>query len=128
MEIGVEHVEPAQVRLTRSVGGSVHLVDIANEGADPVYVSIPESWERGEVRNVPLASLVADNPSFGYRRWTLPSHAIVTFHPEADWNNLAVHNAGSTLLQMKIITVDLQSNTTDTDTYLIQDDPLTVHF
>jgi len=128
VEIGVEHSEPAQVHLTRSLNGKVRIVDIGNDSTNDVYVSLPDSWERGEVRNVPLASLTADSPSFGYRRWALPAGAVVTFHPVQDWRSLTVHNASNSLLQMKVTSVDLTLDTTDTNVYLVNDSPLSVQF
>lgn len=124
VEIGVEHRGSAAVAITHSVGGRTHLVDIGNEGQGEIHVSLPDTWTRGEVRGTPLASLVADAPSFGFRRWTIPPGATVTYRTPHDWRAVTIHNPTAELLRLKITTVDLTRDEADTEVYLLNQNRL----
>jgi hypothetical protein len=128
VEIAVEHTRPGGLSITHSIGGSAHLVDITNDSDETLGVSLPDTWERDEVRNVPLASLVGSGASLGFRRWTLPPNASVTFETDADIDDLSVHNPSNIPLRVRVTTVDLKKNTTNTDSYLLQENPLTLRF
>lgn len=121
VEIGVEHGGGARIAVTYSTGGQAQLVDIGNDGREVVHVSIPEDWERGEVHGAPLAQLVTDAPSFGFRRWSIPAGATVSYRAPQGWSGLSIHNPSRELLRIRITTVDLARNTADTEVYLLQD-------
>lgn len=128
VQFAIEHTQPASIGITRSIGGEEHFIDISNTNEEIIFVSLPEAWQRDEVRNVPLASLTADEPSLGYARWHLPPSASVTFESPNEWDDLTIHNPSGIVLQVQVTTVDLRTHKTTEDVYLVQEDDLTIPF
>lgn len=126
VEIGVEHAAPASMTITRSAGKATSLTDVRNDSSIPLSVSLPDDWERGEVKGGSLSDLIGDGPNFGFRRWTLPSGMSVSFSASYAWNELTLHNADETALHVKIVTIDLEKNTRETESYLVMDEELTL--
>lgn len=127
-EIAVDHAAPAAISITHSINGSAHLVDVTNDSAQSIGISLPETWERDEVRNVPLAQITASDASLGFRRWQLPPNASVTYETSNQLGDVTVRNPSAIPLRIKVITIDMQKNTSDTQSYLIQTDPLSLTF
>jgi hypothetical protein len=128
IEIGIEHTSPATITITRSSGGTIHLVDVANESAETIGISLPEAWVRGEVRRVPLASLTSNDPSFGFRRWQFPPRAIVSFDAVHPWNHVIVHNPSEVPLKIDVVSIDVVRSQTTTESYLVTDTELDLTF
>lgn len=127
VEIVVEHADSASLTLIRTRDG-LGLTDIRNDGQGPIAVSIPEEWERDEVRGAPLASITVGDASLGFRRWVIPRGATVSFRVRETWNASVVRNASKDPLRLRVITVNLEEETTDSDTFLITDTPLSLSF
>lgn len=117
--IAVEHATTAALTLTRTESG-VGPVDIRNDSQEVLYISLPESWTRDEVRNAPLSSIVGEDPSLGFRRWSFPSGATVTFMTNRTWRKLNIRNASSFPLRIGIVTIHLDEGISSTDSYLLQ--------
>lgn len=128
IQLAVEHTQPATISITRSVGGHEHFADITNDNEETVFISLPESWRRDEVRNTPLASVIAGEPSLGYARWQLPPRASVTFRSPFNWHTMIVHNPSDVLLKIRMTTIDLATEQTTLDVYLVQREDLTIDF
>lgn len=128
VEIGVEHDGSGGIAIAHGMGGNAHMTDIANESAAVMYVSLPADWQRDEIRGAPLASLTVEAPIFGFRRWSIPPGATVSYRTPADWRALTVHNPAGTLLRVKVTTVYLDRNEADTDVYLLNDKRLDLSF
>lgn len=124
VEIGVEHSAPASMTITRSAGKATSLTDVRNDSTNPLSVSLPDDWERGEVKGAPLSALIGDGPNFGFRRWTLPAGMSVSFSAPYAWNELTLHNADESALHIKIITIDVERGTSETESYLVKDQVL----
>ncbi len=127
IEIVVEHADSAALTLIRTPSGR-GLADIRNDGEGPIAVSIPEEWERDEVRGAPLASITVGDASLGFRRWMIPSNATVSFRIDDTWNASLIRNVSKEPLRLRVITVNLEHETTDSDTFLIMDTPLSLSF
>lgn len=127
IEIVVEHADSASLTLIRTHDG-LGLTDIRNDGQGPIAVSIPEEWERDEVRGAPLASITVGDASLGFRRWVIPRSAMVSFRVSETWSTSIIRNASKEPLRLRVITVNLEEDTTDSDTFLITDTPLSLSF
>ncbi len=127
IDIVVEHADSAAVTLIRTPKGQ-GLADIRNDGEGPIAVSIPEEWERDEVRGAPLASITVGDASLGFRRWVIPSGTMVSFRIKETWNASTIRNASKEPLRLRVITLDLEEETSDSDTFLITDTPLSLSF
>lgn len=127
VDIVVEHADSAALTLIRTPDGQ-GLGDIRNDGEGPIAVSIPEEWERDEVRGTPLASVTASDASLGFRRWVIPRGATVSFRIYETWNASTIRNVSKDPLRLRVITVNLEHETSDSDTYLITDTPLSLSF
>lgn len=127
VEIVVEHADNASLTLIRTPNGQ-GLADIRNDGTGPVAVSIPEEWKRDEVHGAPLASITTGDASLGFRRWVIPRGATVSFKIEEPWGNAIVRNISKDPLRLRVIGLNLQQNTSESDTFLVTDTPLSLSF
>jgi len=123
VEIGVEHELPLSLSLSVSELKGSGLMDLHQEGIEEVFISLPSSWQRKEVRNVPLSSITEENTSFGFTRYQIPAGASVTFAILKYPDTLLVHNPSGVTLKVALTMVDLQTNTVETNVVLVQDSP-----
>jgi hypothetical protein len=121
LDIGIEHAATMTLSMTITQNDTQRMLDISNDTVEPIAVSVPTDWKRGEVRNVPLASVTADAPSFGYVRWHLPKDASVSFGTNHPFEHLNLHNPSGVPLKINAILVDLQKNTGDHQVYLVKE-------
>lgn len=126
LDIGVEHASPMTLSLTITANDTERMVDVTNDTVEPIALSVPDTWKRGEVRTVLLKEVTAEAPSFGYVRWTLPKHASVSFATTHPFDHLAVHNPSSVPLKIRLTSVDLQKNTGDHQVYLVKEGAVTI--
>ncbi len=124
IDIGVEHLESASLILTHSMGMPPLFVDVQNDGQGDVLVSLPDTWQRKEVRNVPLASVFADEPMLGFRRWHLPAGGTVSFVSTDAWVGMMIHNSSTTPLKLRAVAVDVANETRSSESYLLSDEPM----
>jgi hypothetical protein len=122
-DIAVEHTAAAGMTVTRTADGRGP-AEIRNDSNETLHVSIPDSWERDEVRGAPLAAVTADEPSLGFRRWTVPTHAAVTFIADDVWNKLHIRNISESPLRLGVVTVDIGSGKAVTESLLVDDESL----
>ncbi len=126
VEMAIEHQSPAALTLTRTTDGT-GMTDIRNDGSEVLYVSIPEEWLRDEVRGAALSAVVSTDASLGFTRWTIPAGATVSFRVPLSWNALKIRNISDEAMRLAITTIDLHAQTTETESYLI-DESIDVDF
>lgn len=117
--IALEHASPITLSLTvqRARGGSIIEV---GDASDAVYVSVPLSWLRREVRGVPVASVTTEGEGFGFARFRLPPKGSMAFFAPLSPSSLILHNPADSHLTLKLTLLDLEENRTDTRTILIE--------
>lgn len=123
IQIAVEHQRAAGITVTRTKEQNGP-VDIRNDAQERVLVSVPESWNRDEVRNADVASVTGEEPSLGFRRWSIPSHATVTFLGAGMWNKLSVKNISDQPLRLGVVTIDITHGTSTRESTLVDDEAL----
>lgn len=121
VDIGVEHRESMTLEVTVTSNDLLRMVTLKNDALEPIALSVPTDWKRGEVRNVPLKSITADEPSFGYVRWHLPANASVSYTTKQPFQHLSVHNPSGIPLKIRATLVDLLKNTGEHQVYLVQE-------
>lgn len=126
--IAIEHGSPLSAQITVSKKGKQRLIEIGNDAVETMLLSVPEHWQRGEVRNAPLRAITSDTPEFGYVRWHVPPSAVVTFRGEGNWTALTVHNPTGVPLHIGLTTVDLDADTADHTAVLVKDGPVDVPY
>lgn len=126
IDIGIEHSQSAAVSFTRSADTRPQFIDVANEGKETVFISLPAAWERGEVRGGALSSVAQDRPMFGYSRWRIPAGLTIAFKSSLRWDGATFHNPSGVPLRIKIITVHLKKGTSEREVYLLSNDPLRI--
>jgi hypothetical protein len=122
-DIAFEHASPLAAHIRMSALKGESLIEVSHEGKETILVSVPEDWRRTEVRNVPLQSVTEEPPMLGYRRWTLPEGASVTYYSKDSPVNLLIHNPGRVPLKVRGIRVDLDTETTLQEIVLVHDEP-----
>lgn len=124
VELAVEHDQAAGISVTRTKDANGP-VDIRNDADQRLFVSVPEEWVRDEVRGAPLTSVQGgEEVSLGFRRWSIPSHATVTFLQTGTWNKLLIRNVSKKLLRLRMVTIDIAQGTSTTESTLIDDEAL----
>ena len=99
----------------------LRMIEIANDNAEAINISVPDDWKRGEVRDAKLSDVTSDAPSFSYVRWHIPAHATVDFTTDHPFAHLNLHNPSEVLLQIAFTQVDLVTNAGMNDVYLVKD-------
>lgn len=126
VHIGIEHAGNAAIALTRTKDTQPQLIDIANEGKTLIQISVPATWERGEVRGALLSSIIAEEPMFGYRRWHLPGGATLSFENPLPWTGMTVQNPSGLPLRLRTVTVNIDSGRVMREVYLVSKEPLVI--
>ena len=121
LDIGIEHTLPLTLSLTVTRNDRQRIIDVQNDKVEGIAVSVPDHWVRGEVRNVPLAAIQSDAPSFGYVRWHVPKNASVSFRTNQPFDHMNIHNSSGILLKIRFTTVDLVQNTGEHSVHLVKE-------
>jgi hypothetical protein len=125
-DVTVEHRSTFGLSISLGKSALSRFVEIGNQGDSPISVTLPETWQRMEVRNVPLQSVSAGEPSLGYVRWTLPAGANVSYRSADDWSMLVIHNPSKIPFKILLATVNVDTKETDRDIILVKDRPVTL--
>lgn len=126
VDVGVQLTEPAALSLTVGSRRTIRLIEMSHTAQTNVAISVPEAWVRTEVRGVPLESVIADEPSLGYVRWTVPPGARVSFRSEIPFSAVRIHNPAAIPLSARLTAVDLDRDTTHIDARILSASVLTL--
>lgn len=128
INIGVEHEAPLTIefRFAMKENIPVGLVELAHEGRETIYVSLPETWERREVRGRTLAETPSDEPSFGFTRWHMPEGATLSFRVPAMPRTLDIHNPSGVPVKIRVAKVDLTTGVVERNVMLVKDTPVEI--
>ena len=123
VNIGVEHEAPLTIEFRFAIKDNVPvgLVELSHEGRETIFVSLPESWERREVRGRSLTDTPSEDPSFGFKRWHMPEGATLSFRTPAMPRTLDIHNPSGVVLKIRIVKVDLTTGVVDRNVMLVKD-------
>lgn len=125
--MGIEHTKPLALRIEYTSKSGAALVNIAHEnGEETAYISIPETWERREVRGVHINDVPPEEPSFGFIKWPLPAGSSVQFWVPVAPKNVVVHNPSGASLKIAVLQFDFLRNTVEQNILLIQKDTTTL--
>ncbi len=123
-EMGIEHQSPMALQIEMSARDSWSIVEIAQESAETVGLSVPTAWERREVRGAALEAVVAEESALGFRRWRLPPGVTVSFRAPSLIETLRLHNPSGVPVKVELTRVDLAENTAERDVILVKDAPI----
>jgi hypothetical protein len=124
--IAVEHQDPLTVAISVARNPHGRLVELTHSGGKTIFASVPQSWERTEVRGAPLASITADTTEFGFTRWTLPAGATIVFRTDDMFDAISFANPSPAPLALRLVTVDLPSSRTNIESVIVTGTPVTV--
>ncbi|MDD5026197.1 MAG: hypothetical protein PHH13_02350 [Candidatus Peribacteraceae bacterium] len=125
-DIIVEHSQPLTLSVSASVLKGVGMLDVTNQGQETIALSIPTSWNRREVRGVPLKAVIADASSLGSTRWNLPAQASVSFGLPAFPESVMIHNPSKVSLTVPLTLVNLFTGASDRNILLVKELPVTL--
>jgi len=120
VSIAVEHDASAALALDISTLQGSAIIDCINEGGATLLLSLPDSWERREVRRARLEDTAPTETGLGYIRWTLPPGATLSMNVPETPAHLTLHHPSTALLKVRLSRVDLSDNTVERDTILVQ--------
>lgn len=126
IQISIEHTGNAAVTITRTMDTQPQLIDIANEGTGFIHIKLPDAWERGEIRGAPLAFITVEEPTFGYRRWHIPTGTTLSFTNPLPWTGMRILNPTALPLRLRTVTVNLEKKSVERESYLLSDESLTL--
>lgn len=117
--IAVEHASPVTLSLTAKHARGGILFEVG-DASGAIYVSVPLSWRRREVRGVPVASVTTEGEGFGFARFHLPLKGSMAFFAPLSPSSLILHNPADSHLTLRLTLLDLEENRTDTRTILVE--------
>lgn len=122
VDIGIEHTEPTSVTLDISVLHGVAIVEVTStDSTSESFVSVPDTWQRREVRNAAIADVTSEESAFGFTRWKLPAGATISYRVHKAPTQIIVHNPSTVPLQITTNYVDLETEVSDHNVFLLQD-------
>lgn len=125
-DIAVEHAQPLTIRLRVTRNRLLRLIELGHDAHSTIAISLPEEWQRGEVRGVPLSAVTSEPPSLGFRRWQIPAGAVVLFHSRSGFTNVRIHNPSGIPLKIRFTETDIEKNSSDHEVYLMKQDDLVI--
>jgi hypothetical protein len=123
VHFGIEHMLPLTLTIATDEGMHGSVIEMGHNSQETIYLSVPDSWKRHEVKNIPLKDVAKEPPSFGYIRWTFPPGALVSFTTKTYPDSLVLHNPSEIPLKVDIIRTNLQTETVTKDIKIIQNSP-----
>jgi hypothetical protein len=124
VDIGVEHGASARLMLTMSMGTEPGFLEVSQEGEEALRFSVPQEWQRREVRNASIKDVTADSPAFGFVRWKLPPGAVLSLTVPRMPAGLVVHNPSRTPLSIRLKRVNVETGDVQTDVFLLTQESL----
>lgn len=122
--IGIEHVHPLTLSFVlHTSGGKWGIVDFGSITDETIFISLPDTWRRREVRNVALSQVQADPPSFGFVRYTFPPQAVVSFIVPDLPDHLLLHNPSRVPIQLNLTNANTATQEVKHDVILLQESP-----
>jgi len=120
-DVGVEISAPTTIELDFSLLRGSAVIDIGyEEGQGRISVSVPDVWIRREVRGVPLEAIQDEAPTFGFRRFSMPRDATVSFRADTAPDTITLHNPTDLPLLVRLSHVDLEKDAFFRDVVLVQ--------
>ncbi len=120
-DIGIEHALPLSLRMEVGVKANAGYVEFLAETDETIFLSVPSTWVRREVWNVPIYEVTSEAPSLGFTRWHLPPHAGISFHMPDAPASVILHNPSDVQMKLDLTYVDVNSETVKKETVLIQE-------
>lgn len=122
VDVGIEHTLPISLTIDVSTLDGASIVEVTNtEGGELAFISVPDEWQRREVRNASIADVTSEESSFGFTRWKLPAGATISYRSQEVPESMVLHNPSKTPVKAAVNRVDLQKNTLEHDIILVQD-------
>lgn len=120
VSMAVEHEQSGALALDVSTLQGSAIIDCINEGEATLLLSLPDSWSRREVRRARLEDVAPIETGLGFIRWTLPPGATLSMGVPETPVHLTLHHPSTSLLKVRVARVDLEQNTVERDTILVQ--------
>ncbi len=117
----LEHEDRTALILRISRRGSGGVLELQNNGTTEVYFSVPDAWERTEVRGVPLQEVAADTPAANYTRWSIPASAQVQWIASV-LPPLMLQHTADIPIALTVTRINLDTNAAENDTVLLTDE------
>ncbi len=132
-DIGVEIAASTTIELDYSLLRGNAIIDIGyieysplpagegqGEGPPRIFVSVPDAWIRREVRGAPLEAIQDESRTFGFRRFSMPRGATVSFRADVAPETITLHNPTDIPLMVRLSHVDLEKDAFFRDVVLVQ--------
>lgn len=123
VDVAVEHGASLTFTVTASAGQGRGIVELGRDGTETVHVSVPETWQRREVRGAPLEAAIGEPPAMGFRRWTIPPGATLSFWMD-DAPRIRIQNPSGKALLVESKRVDVRTGKVEKEMTLVKDGPL----
>ncbi len=119
-DIGVQHAGAMSLRIRQSAGRDPALMELLSEDAAEAFVHLPSSWTLREVRGAARETLATAAADGDYTRWAIPAGVTLSFFAPGD-PHLRIHNGSATSLLILATRVDLQKNTSDERSVIVNE-------
>lgn len=125
--MAIEHEQPASILLEYTTKSGSALLQIRQESTDEtLFIHLPDTWERKEVRGAPVSAIGQGESTFESTKWPLsPGVQLQFWIPQAP-QNILLHNPSGIGLKVSIIQFDFASNRLEQNVLLLQNDATTL--
>ncbi|HRH93137.1 MAG TPA: hypothetical protein PKV72_01250 [Candidatus Peribacteria bacterium] len=120
IDIGLEHDGPADLSLLVARKGTLGYVEVSNTSNAPLKLSLPETWQRNEVRGGSIWLVTEEDPEFGYIRWMLPPKMSMTMKAKTAPDVITFHSPSGQTASIRVKSVDLTTDAKNERTLLFQ--------
>ncbi len=109
VDIGLEHDAPTAVDMLVARKGMLGHIEVNNTSTFPLEVSLPEGWERTEVRGGSIWLVVQSDPEFGFVKWTIPAKMGMTLKTTQVPDEITFHSPSGQTASIRVTSVDIQT-------------------
>ncbi len=120
IDIGLEHDGPVDLGMLVARKGTAGLIEVNNTSNAPLKISLPEGWERTEVRGGSIWLITEEDPEFGYIRWMLPPKMGMTLRTTSVPDVITYHSPSGQTASIRVTSVDVETSAKNQRTLLFQ--------
>lgn len=115
----IENSVPLTLRAEMSFLKTRMLVYLSHDSRSNPVLSVPENWQRQEIKGADFYEFEFGPPEMGFSRFVLPPSATVSFLVPAALDKLLLHHPSDSPLKVELITVNLNNESADRTVLLV---------
>ncbi len=126
LDLAVQHTGALilDIDMTTKTGSS--LISLTAKAKEPILISVPDTWQKTQVRNTTLAEVAEKERSLGFVQWHIPANATVTFKALNPPDQFHILNPNQQPMQVQYKRVNLSTGEVIDTSVLLSTHPVTL--